>query len=83
MKVLSNGPKEHPWTRKCSCKECKSSLEVEADDVAYEEWSDMGGENNHAYFVRCPICKFKVMVKDEYVPAVIQVAAKKRYRRRS
>lgn len=82
MRIIKNGFEERPWKRKCSCKECKSHLEAEAADVQYEEWSDMAGDDEHAYFIRCPVCGFKVFIKDDLVPASIRAAAEKRFRGR-
>jgi len=75
MKVLE----EKPWTVEAKCKECGSTLLVEATDVKAVEY-ESGDCDYTSYSAQCAVCKSDVELKLGDIASGVREAAVRRYR---
>jgi DNA-directed RNA polymerase subunit RPC12/RpoP len=74
MKIIEDGNTK--WAKRIKCKSCKVVLEVEASDLEYEVTEAMAlaqqycAEIKGHYFVLCPHCELKLIIKD--VPPLVE-----------
>jgi len=64
MKVIKNRATQ--WSKRIDCVGCKSTLEIEADDVYTTQWgSGMDADGYETvYRVKCPCCETATNLKD-------------------
>jgi len=69
MKVIKPPPAP-PWSQIQTCHICKAELEIEADDLRYEQPANPPEHGGGFYFATCPIagCRVQLQVGMATVP---------------
>ncbi len=76
MKVIE----EKPWTHEAKCKECGSTLLVEAGDVRALEW-ESGDCDHTSYTAKCAVCKSDVELKHADIASGVREEAVRKHRK--
>ncbi len=80
MKIITEGKE---WTKRLTCKGCKSVLEIDVKDLGYnlseidlasQQYQD---EIEGSYFVSCPKCSLDLTIKKTDIPNSIKELLKK------
>jgi hypothetical protein len=77
MKVLKDGT---PWTHKQTCRDCKSQLLIEEDDVCLGDFGSMG-DTEMEYYATCIKCKADNIISETRIPEYVKEKARKKSKR--
>ena len=73
MKIIE----EKPFLKRYKCRECKSTLEADIDDVQVGYFgANYGGDTpDREYYVECPVCGDERILKDSEVTGKVRRVA--------
>lgn len=68
MKVIST-PNVTNWSKRHTCTNCDSELEIELSHLTYESDRRNGGD----FCTKCPICKNYIYVMEGEIPKILKI----------
>ncbi len=81
MKIIKRVEPVNTFTKVCTCQQCGSELEVNANDLQYRAAE---GGNPHDYyaecfFVSCAVCFTDININSGEIPSLVKRAARERH----